>query len=83
LKFARRHTDCEVRTADGIRATKRPKRTAIPAVPGDGRRSSSTTPSTKITIKSNLPEHLPPLREEIALWRAFLSEEIEAILRDE
>jgi hypothetical protein len=30
----------------------------------------------------DLPNRLPPLREELAVWRAFLSAEIDAILRD-
>jgi hypothetical protein len=33
-------------------------------------------------IKNDLPAKLPPTKAEIALWRAFLADEIEAILRD-
>jgi hypothetical protein len=45
--------------------------------------SSAASPSQQIPVSTNLPEALPPMREELALWRAFLSDEIEAILRDD
>jgi hypothetical protein len=44
---------------------------------------SSVPASSQIVVSTNLPKALPPLRDELALWRAFLSEEIGAILRDE
>jgi hypothetical protein len=44
---------------------------------------SSVQVSSQILVSTNLPRALPPLRDEIALWRAFLSEEIGAILREE
>jgi hypothetical protein len=31
----------------------------------------------------NLPNRLPTMREEMALWRAFLSNEIDAIMHGE
>jgi hypothetical protein len=33
-------------------------------------------------IKNDLPAKLSPTKAEIALWRTFLADEIEAILRD-
>ena len=33
-------------------------------------------------IKNDIPTKLSPTNAEIALWRAFLADEIEAILRD-
>jgi hypothetical protein len=35
-----------------------------------------------LAVLTNLPNRLPPSRDEIAIWRAFLSEEIAAIMRD-
>jgi len=32
------------------------------------------------TVVSNLPDVLPSLPEELAIWRAFLADEIDAIL---
>jgi hypothetical protein len=34
-------------------------------------------------VVSDLPGRIPPIREELAIWRAFLSEEIDAIIRDD
>ncbi len=34
-------------------------------------------------VLTNLPQHIPVTREELAIWRAFLAAEIEAILRNE
>jgi hypothetical protein len=34
-------------------------------------------------VSTNLPKVLPPLREELALWKVFISDEIESILKDE
>jgi hypothetical protein len=34
-------------------------------------------------VSTSLPNVLPPSRGELALWRAFLSDEIEAILKGE
>ena len=39
--------------------------------------------SDGITVVSDLPGSLPVVREEVALLRAFLSDEIRAILNDE
>jgi hypothetical protein len=33
-------------------------------------------------IQSDLPAKMSPTKAELALWRAFLAEEIDAILRD-
>lgn len=33
------------------------------------------------TIKVDMPTPLPPTKSEVALWRAFLADEIEAILK--
>ena len=32
-------------------------------------------------IVSDLPSRIPAIREELAIWRAFLSDEIDAIMR--
>jgi hypothetical protein len=37
---------------------------------------------TEAAIQSDLPAKLSPTKGELALWRAFLAEEIEAILLD-
>lgn len=34
-------------------------------------------------IVVELPRRLPPLKEELAIWRGFLSQEIDAIMRGE
>ena len=34
-------------------------------------------------VLTNLPQHIPVTREELAIWRAFLAAEIDAILRNE
>ena len=36
-----------------------------------------------VRVVSDLPYRVPPLRDELALWRAFLSDEIEVILKGE
>jgi hypothetical protein len=35
------------------------------------------------TVKIDMPNRLPPMKSEVALWRAFLADEIEAILKCE
>jgi hypothetical protein len=32
---------------------------------------------------TNLPKRVPAMRDELAIWRAFLSNEIDAIMRGE
>lgn len=34
-------------------------------------------------VLTNLPQHIPVVRDELAIWRAFLAAEIDAILHDE
>lgn len=34
-------------------------------------------------VVSDLPGRIPAIREELAIWRAFLSDEIDAIIRDD
>jgi hypothetical protein len=36
-----------------------------------------------LTILTDLPRRVPTMREELAIWRAFLSTEIDAIMRGE
>ena len=38
------------------------------------------TPDGDVCLVTDLPRHLPPLREEIAIWRSFLASDIHAIL---
>ncbi len=38
--------------------------------------------SSDQSVVCDIPEKLSPTKAEIALWRAFLDDEIEAILRD-
>jgi hypothetical protein len=38
--------------------------------------------STEQPVVCDIPAKLSPAKAEIALWRAFLADEIEAILRD-
>jgi hypothetical protein len=38
---------------------------------------------SQVVIQSDLPAKLCPTKAELALWRAFLAEEIDAILRDD
>jgi hypothetical protein len=33
-------------------------------------------------VTTELPQRLPVMKAEMAIWRAFLADEIEAILRD-
>lgn len=55
-------------------------------VPTVGRRCASKLRQprfeTETVIQSDLPAKLSPTKAEVALWRAFLADEIEAILRD-
>jgi len=37
---------------------------------------------TEAAIQSDLPAKLSPTKAELAIWRVFLAEEIDAILRD-
>ena len=37
----------------------------------------------EIAVVTDLPKRLPLTRDELAIWRAFLSNEIDAIMRDE
>jgi len=39
--------------------------------------------ASKQAIFCDLPDKLSPTKAELALWRAFLAEEIDAILRDD
>lgn len=39
--------------------------------------------ATSRTVATDLPSRLTVMREELAIWRAFLSEEIAAIMRDD
>jgi hypothetical protein len=39
--------------------------------------------SPRPVVLTDLPKRLPTMRDEIAIWRAFLSTEIDAIMRDE
>ena len=54
--------------------------------PTDVRRSAPKSrkalSEAEAAIKNDLPAKLSPTKAEIALWRAFLADEIEAILRD-
>ena len=43
---------------------------------------SALTRAACRTVAADLPNCLPVMREEFAIWRAFLSEEIDAIMRD-
>jgi len=38
------------------------------------------TADGEVSLVTNLPRYLPPLREEIAIWRSFLGVDIHAIL---
>ena len=49
-------------------------------LPSDPRRASARTKSAEVIVTTNLPSLVPPMPGEIALWRAFLAEEIDAIL---
>ena len=44
--------------------------------------ASHDAPLTPL-VMTNLPKRLPAMRDELAIWRAFLSNEIDAILRDQ
>jgi hypothetical protein len=76
------HREWEVQTTRDIVASKRKN---------DGERrkrrgrveSASVSPISQIVVSTTIPKTLPPLREELALLRAFLSDEIAAILRGE
>lgn len=37
----------------------------------------------RITILTDLPKRVPAMRDEIAIWKAFLSDEIDSIMRGE
>jgi hypothetical protein len=53
---------------------------------GDAVAAASRRPlgaSANVTVATNLLKRLPPTRDEIAIWRAFLSDEIDAIMRDD
>lgn len=50
------------------------------AVPDPVTRRRRAAPDADVTIGTDLPRHLPVLRQEIALWRSFLADEIHAIL---
>jgi hypothetical protein len=45
-------------------------------------RVSRTLNYDKLSVTVDLPHRLRPMKTELALWRAFLADEIEAILRD-
>jgi hypothetical protein len=36
-----------------------------------------------VTVLTDLPRRVPTMRDEVAIWRAFLSTEIDAIMRGE
>ena len=60
-----------------------PQRAAGPI--GVGRRAPKLRQSCfeiEAAIHSDLPAKLSPTKAELAIWRAFLAEEIDAILRD-
>ena len=55
------------------------------APPGDiGRvpKSRQRLIDPEAIIQSDLPSKLSPTKAEVALWRSFLADEIDAILRD-
>lgn len=39
-----------------------------------------STAQDDVSMTTDLPHQLPPMREEIAIWRSFLAQEIHAIL---
>jgi hypothetical protein len=53
------------------------------AAGGEGDSSAGSLNGARFIVRTNLPSSLPPCKSELALWRAFLAEEIDAILRDE
>jgi hypothetical protein len=79
----RGRTDWEVTSRQDIsRDAHNPPSSMRRAVLADSIPSAAHS-SDHASASINLPKALPPSREELALWRAFLSDEIEAILRDE
>jgi hypothetical protein len=38
--------------------------------------------TAELEVTADLPRRLPLMKSELAIWRAFLADEIEAILRD-
>ena len=68
-----------------LRLKKRPiyqKVSAPTGATGHVPKSRQSRLEPEATIQSDLPAKLSPTKAEIALWRAFLADEIEAILRD-
>jgi len=39
--------------------------------------------ATRPLVMTDMPKRLPAMRDELAIWRAFLSTEIDAIMRGE
>ncbi len=81
LPIAAARTDLEVQPNRDIavhqpddRQRRRPRLRLVGAPGAETRREAE--------VVSDLPTQLPAMREEIAIWRAFLSEEIDAILRE-
>ena len=56
------------------------------AIFGAARQSSSipvrqsSIAKAELAVCTNLPRHIAPLRQEIAIWRSFLADQIHAIL---
>ena len=46
------------------------------------RRAAAPPPHADPNVVTDLPERIPLIREQLAIWRAFLSAEIDAIMRD-
>lgn len=55
-----------------------PRRMAPPRRSAGVRRRADADAALAVT--TNLPPQLPPLREEVAIWRSFLARDIDAIL---
>jgi hypothetical protein len=46
----------------------------------NSRKGSSPYPAAEVPVVTDLPKQLPIPREELAIWRAYLAEEIDALL---
>ena len=50
---------------------------------GRGREKKTPAPPVERSVVTDLPRHLPALAGELLIWRAFLADEIRAILNGE
>jgi hypothetical protein len=67
-------------TSPGSRCDRAPQARVLPlAAPA----VAASLDTAGVTILTDLPRRVPTMRDEVAIWRAFLSTEIDAIMRGE